>query len=296
MPSSPDSVPPPETAGLTAARQETIIIDLENDSENSDGFDTMPFRFLDLGPELRNRILKEVLVHDWYTIPYYNNGSLEAIESEVQASNYDTSILSTSKQINQEAATLLYGQNIFYFKQPLVALWFFKHIGAQNLSKVRQVSLVLSSASLEGTHRRRLDVVDERLWQEVFAWLKPRHRIDEIELNFSLWHNIDPPRNHRGCRSGKMGPRWNHINGFSTPPPVNDMHWFRRYQMQMARNRVLQILSTYRGFSNVMIISGEATLTSKEVTSMIEHMERDREETAKVGTNTSRIIDFGRSS
>lgn len=285
IPSSQDSVPPPETPDMTEASTETIIVDLEDETEHSGCAGTMPFRFLDLSPDLRKRILNEVLCRDWYLTTYYNTGSVEAIDKEVEFPSYDTSVLSTSKQINQEAATVLYGQNIFYFTRPHLALWFFAHIGAENLSKVRLVSLKMSSLPVDSMQRTPFDVVDERLWQEVFAWLKPRHRLEEMELNFSLWHSLELPQSRGRSRSGKMGPTWNHITGWSKVEPTEDCHWFRRRQMEKAREMVLQILKTYRGLKNVMIISeawsskSRVFLTPREVEFLITQLKRDRDET-----------------
>ena len=274
-----------------------MIIDLENESEQSECDGAMPFRFLDLSLDLRKRILMEALCCDRIIRPYYNTGSLEATEMEVQISNYDTSVLSTSKQINQEAAAILYGQNAFYFMEPDLALWFFAHIGAMNLSLVRQVSLTMSSVALDSKQTNPFDVVDERLWQEFFAWLKPRHRIAEIELNFSLWQSLELPRSRGRSRSRK--PAWNHITGWTMPEPVKDEYWFPRHQMQTARWRVLQILESYRGFKNVIVISGpqssnpEAFLSSWEATHLANLMVWGRDEPVKVGTSMTQIIDFG---
>lgn len=285
MPSSQESTPLAETRGPEAPSTETIIVDLEGESEHSECAGSMPFKFLNLGPELRMRILREALYRDQYITPYYNTGSLEATEMEVQVTNFDTSVLSTSKQINQEAAIVLYGENIFYFARPVLALWFFAHIGAANLSKVRLVSLEMSSVPFDSVQQRPFDIVDERLWQEVFAWLKPRQRFEEIELIFSLWQSLDLPPSR--------APTWNHVRGWSTPKEEIDRHWFQRHQMKTARERVFQILQTYRGLKNVLVhfeprsSKSRAFFTSHQVRLLILQMNRARDGPVKSGTNKS---------
>ncbi len=239
----------------------------------------MPFRFLDLVPQLRESILKHALVERVVIKPYYNHGSIETVEAEVQEQNHETSLLSVSKQINLEAADVLYGHNLFYFTQPRLALWFFRHIGDQNLSRLRSVKLMLGSSEM-----RPFEVIEERLWQELFAWLKPRHRLQELHIDFQHWRPLERPRTYGGLRSGSSHLRWNHVTGFRNAEPMEDTLWLRRYQMQTARKRVVEILKTYRGLKEVWIKGGEwvsdfgAFLTTVEVRTLVRLMEQRVEE------------------
>ncbi|KAI9872603.1 MAG: hypothetical protein M1830_001425 [Pleopsidium flavum] len=235
----------------------------------------MSFRFLDLVPQLRERVLKHALVKGDMIQPYYNNGSIETVEADVQKQNYETSLLSVSKQINLEAANVLYGHNTFDFTQPRLALWFFRHIGDANLSKLRSVKFMLGSGD---THRS--EVMEERLWQELFAWLKPRHRFQELQVSFQHWRPLKPHRPYGGVRSSSSNVRWNHLTGFRSVEPVEDNLWLQRYQMQMARERMVEILKTYRGLKEVWIRGGEwssdfgAFLTTTEVRDLVRLMQQ----------------------
>ncbi|MCJ1367881.1 hypothetical protein MMC16_007017 [Acarospora aff. strigata] len=252
----------------------------------------MPFRFLDLGPEVRKKILKEALIREYLIRPYYNNGSLETTEPNVQNPNYETSLLLASKQINQEAADVLYGHNIFIFTQPRPALWFFRHIGPSNLSKLRRVGLVLSSVpltslALGSTDTKPFDVVEERLWRELLAWLTPRQRFQVLEIDFEQWRPLPARPRSYGCgRTAAPTKRvWNHIKGYHSYEPEalpvdNDSFWLQRQQMQNARDRVVEILRSWRGLEKVWINGGcksGAFATAREMKELIGLMKRGGE-------------------
>ena len=85
-----------------------------------------------------------------------------------------------------------YNVNSFEFDDPRAAKWWFKNIGDQKLSYVKELQLsVTSGFSRErlrsGQPNVLLDESAEALWYQVLSWLQYRHNLDYFTITFLRW-------------------------------------------------------------------------------------------------------------
>ena len=148
-----------------------------------------PFRFLDCEPKVRDVILQHALTQDHMIEPYYRIGSLElgAKDHDSNEENYDISILlatAGSPTLYDQARTALYGSNHLHFDDPRLLLWWLKAIGS-NIRRVRNLSLTLSEGEvLPGD---AVSIRQEKIWYNALVWLKSRHRLHNLDLDFGGW-------------------------------------------------------------------------------------------------------------
>jgi hypothetical protein len=153
-----------------------------------------PFRFLDLEPSIRTRILQFIFHHKDIS-PTYNAGSVQVPERLTQDNqNIDTSLLLVNKQLYTEASRILYTENTFSFTNPAVALWFLQRIGP-NLANLRSANFALDS----GEANEAFGVRKEKIWLILFTWLKPRHKLQNLVISFRNWRNIRDHIVERDC-------------------------------------------------------------------------------------------------
>lgn len=145
-----------------------------------------PFRFLDLDPSIRTKIIQFIFHHKYNISPTYNTGSVQVPEHLSQHNqNVDTSLLLVNKQLYTEASRILYAENTFSFTNPAIALWYLQRIGP-NLANLRSANFALDS----GEANEAFGVRKEKLWLILFTWLKPRHRLQNLIISFRNWHHL----------------------------------------------------------------------------------------------------------
>ena len=121
--------------------------------------------------------------------PFYNWGSVYLKEEEAcEATNIDTSILYVgNKAWYFDTAQVLYGKNIFALTNPTVADWWLHRIGP-NLDRLTGLSISISTGKVDGPNGR--DTRREVLWLKVLHWLKDRHQLKRLGLDFEGWHFV----------------------------------------------------------------------------------------------------------
>lgn len=142
-----------------------------------------PLGLLDLPSKVRKQILKIALKEPKAVAPFYHTGCVELAEHLVTKPNIDISLLLVNKQLHAEAADALYGANAFRFSNPQLALWWFRHIGPTNVSRIRTAYFIMDSFDHMNFYVR-----EERLWQNVFTWLEQRQNFQVISLSFERWN------------------------------------------------------------------------------------------------------------
>ena len=85
-----------------------------------------------------------------------------------------------------------YSVNSFEFEDPRAGEWWFKNIGDQKLSYVKDLRLSITSGFSRERLRLRepnalLDVSAEARWYGVFSWLQYRHNLDYLTITFLGW-------------------------------------------------------------------------------------------------------------
>lgn len=205
----------------------------------------LPFPFMDLDAIIRQRILRLLLVRQDLIAPYYNCCSLMAPAHLVEQENVDLGVLCVCKTLTAEASSILYGENMFFFKEPAIALWWLERIGSDrsgsNVFKIRGVAFKFNTGDTEP-----FNTLKETLWLLVVKWLARVQRLDEIWLSFSQWHTFD----------------WSDFRCMSD---------FERELAARTRDRIIGHLQRYRGLKTVSITRGW-TLGQMECDELISHM------------------------
>ena len=195
---------------------------------------------LNLPHYLRTKILQLILLrHPNSITPNYNYCSIEVSEDLALNDNIDASLLLVNKQLHAEASHILYTQNTFSFHSAEVAFWFLKRIGPINVARIRAVIFLLDTGEVNNAFR----VPKERLWRNVFTWLKPRHHLQSFVISFRDWHH-----DHEAARE---------------------------------RNEVIGVLFGYRGLQHVSVKKSEyfnkLWAGRLEMSMKMKEEERDRE-------------------
>lgn len=164
--------------------------DAGNDHVNQAYDPSKPFRFMDCPSNIRDRILQYVLIDDHVLRPTYHVGSVEVERAHDYRDNYDISMLIATAgnlKLYEEACCTLYGGNVFYFWDPREMLWWVKKIG-KNLQKVQILQLELCKGEVPA---QMSPVFGEKLWYNAFLWLKSRHKLESLMINFEWWNQND---------------------------------------------------------------------------------------------------------
>lgn len=141
--------------------------------------------FVEWPDEVRQRMLVSILVReDEPIIPYYHEGSVKGYIEEPKNPNYDiTMLLATAGEpwLYQQALEIFYGQNVWEFRNPRVALWWLKKLGTK-VALLRHINIHLTQGWW-GIGCTPL----EKLWCILIVWMKPRVRLHTIEVSFEQW-------------------------------------------------------------------------------------------------------------
>lgn len=159
--------------------------------------------------------------------PYYNTGSVQAsYEATKDLTNIDIASITHAignKSFYYAATAAFYGNSVFTFNDPTLALWWMKRIGS-NLRKVREIRFNLG----DGEVKPSMSVRSERVWQLLSTWLKPRHKLDSIIINTKAWRT----------------------RSFRDYDPLREPSTF------VARHNVMRTLLKFRGLTDVRIVPG----------------------------------------
>lgn len=222
-----------------------------------------PFPLLDLPVKIRKQILRMELQRPEMVVPYYYTGCVELADYLVSNPNIDISLLLVNKQLHVEAADTLYGANAFHLSDAQIALWWFRHIGPSNVSRIR-----CAHFSMYAYPHMNFQIREERFWQKVFCWLEPIQSLTTISLAFEQWKTAG----------------------------VLSMRGIGRSRIELAREGCIRALAGFRGLRSVeirgkymkdeerkilaeimMLAKGEAMMPSKD-----DEMELDDVETTPV--------------
>lgn len=131
--------------------------------------------------------------------PYYRKGMLAVYIKTghnfkpgeacvVVQDNIDTDVMLVNKQFLEAGSRVLYGMRTFRFSDPTSCKWWFKHIGNQNVSNVRNLSLGIDSGfNVRVQDRCTIDLCFEEQWYQFFCWLLNRHCLDNLKIEFCKW-------------------------------------------------------------------------------------------------------------
>ncbi|KIX04074.1 uncharacterized protein Z518_07627 [Rhinocladiella mackenziei CBS 650.93] len=170
--------------------------------------------------------------------PYYQRGMLAGYirngnnikngeSDEVDEDNVDLRVLQVNKKFRDVGRKVFYGSYTFKFKSPHACKWWTNHIGTENFSNVRSMSLVLASGwEVNSSIRCSLDLCFEQQWFHFFCWLLHRHQLQYLRIEFACWPHID---SLRGLEAQEL----------------EEMHTYR--------GKLLAKLSAFRGLAKAII-------------------------------------------
>jgi hypothetical protein len=134
--------------------------------------------------------------------PYYRAGMMAGEirvgeEDVVQFDNVfiNTSAMLVNREFRDAGSRLFYGRpRAFMFEDPINAKWWCKRIGEVNFSNLDTLVINLTqgwryvpSLYLVST----LDRSEEEKWNSFFTWLKPRHQLRRLFIDFDKWDSVD---------------------------------------------------------------------------------------------------------
>ena len=165
--------------------------------------------FVEWPNEVRQQMLISMLIRDGESIiPYYHEGSVEGTRDETKKPNYDiTMLLATAGEprLYQQALEIFYGQNVWEFRNPRVALWWLKKLGTK-IALLRHINLYLTQGWW-GIGSTPL----EKLWYILIVWMKPRVELATIYVSFAQWDhsvvhpNEEPPMKYFPVAESRLG-------------------------------------------------------------------------------------------
>lgn len=126
--------------------------------------------------------------------PFYRQGMLAGYirtgaGNEVIQENIDLHAMQVNKQFRDAGSRAFYADHEFIFTSAALCKWWFKHIGAQNVSNVRTLSVeVRSGYEIEARERSSLDSTCEEQWYQFFCWLRNRHNLKNIRIDLVDWY------------------------------------------------------------------------------------------------------------
>ncbi|KAK4948572.1 hypothetical protein LTR10_012576 [Elasticomyces elasticus] len=162
--------------------------------------------FDNLPSEVADRILEFTFVRETTVVkPFYRKGMLagsirtgndirsQETGDEVLLDNVDLGLMRISKQFRDAGCRYFYGTHTFCFHDPSACKWWFKTIGSDNVSSVRSLSLRMGSGFtvFPADVRCSLDLTLEEQWHQFFCWIKNRHNLTKLRIEFYHWSPIE---------------------------------------------------------------------------------------------------------
>ncbi|OAL29809.1 hypothetical protein AYO20_09002 [Fonsecaea nubica] len=155
---------------------------------------------------------------------YIRTGSADMVEQD----NVDLRAMRVSREFRDVGSRLVYGRYTFRFDNAQNCRWWTKHVGRQNFANLRTVSVRVNSGwSVPCDDICSVDLCFEEQWQRFFTWMRYRHRMDALVLDFSPWRPV---------------------------PTYRDLSDKRRAEVAEWRDSLLATLSELRDFTVVKIV------------------------------------------
>ncbi|OAG45467.1 hypothetical protein AYO21_00101 [Fonsecaea monophora] len=155
---------------------------------------------------------------------YIRTGSADMVEQD----NVDLRAMRVSREFRDVGSRLVYGRYTFCFDDAQNCRWWTKHIGRQNFANLRAVSVRVESGwTVPCDDICSVDLCFEEQWQRFFTWMRYRHRMDALVLDFSPWRPV---------------------------PTYRELSDERRAEVTEWRDSLLATLSELRGFTVVKIV------------------------------------------
>ena len=190
---------------------------------------TVCSRLLALEFRIRRRILKFVLMKQYYIKPHYIVCSVEDDFKAPESQIIDASLLRVNKLLHVEASQILYSKNKFKIASPDVGNWWLKKIG-RNVTQLRSLKIFLTSGIADN-----LFVPDERLWLRLFTMLAPHQQLKYLYISFQQWPSLARYENSKETNYGA------HM----------------RELAERARAEIVSLLRTFRGLQRVEVRGGD---------------------------------------
>ena len=145
--------------------------------------ETQLFNYVGCPDNVRQQILRYLLLSDEHIQPYWNFGSLEVAAHMSSRENFTTMIVAFAgnKELLDEATTILYGENEFSLEHAKVSLWWLKRIGP-NISKLKHLRIVVEEGVMDHFGTRY-----ETLWVSVFHLLEKKQNLQNLVVSFADW-------------------------------------------------------------------------------------------------------------
>ena len=185
---SDESIEPDSTPGANTEESPSPI-EKDNLSGPQSDRPMTSLPFVEWPDIIRRQILKNILLKKGDSIiPYYHEGSVEGSAEETKLPNYDiTMLLATASEprLYEEALKIFYGKNIWEFRNPRVAQWWLKKLGTK-VALLRHIEIYLTQG-VWGPGETPV----EKLWYMLIVWMKPRVKLDTIEVSFANWNHAN---------------------------------------------------------------------------------------------------------
>ena len=151
---------------------------------NEEQVETKPFNFLGCPVKVRQQILCSALHNDEQIEPYWNFGALEVPARRACKQNYPTIVAAFAgdKELVDQTASILYGENVFNLQHARIALWWLRRIGPANVAKLRYLVVTVQEGVTDVFGTRI-----ETLWRRFFHLLHTNHKLDSLSVSFKRW-------------------------------------------------------------------------------------------------------------
>ncbi|KAL6717553.1 hypothetical protein ACLMJK_005468 [Lecanora helva] len=140
---------------------------------------------------VRRSLFHFALIKKRKIIPYYNAGSVQLHDPNRHLRNFNINLLLATAgdaTLYQEALSALYSDNTFKFTDPRVMSWWLKRIGDNNVGRLRSVKMKLNDGPYHSKSGELIGHVRmERLWFTSLAYLKSRHKLEALYIDFRNW-------------------------------------------------------------------------------------------------------------
>ena len=157
-------------------------------SPNNQNAETKRFNLLGCPDNVRQKILRYLLVSDRPIQPYWNLGSLEVAYWDSRKENFAPALaaFACNRQLVNEATTILYGENLFELRHARVTLWWLKRIGA-NVRKLKHLDMSFEEGPIDP-----FGIRSETLWYSIVLVLDAAQplKLRSLTLSFADWTDI----------------------------------------------------------------------------------------------------------
>lgn len=156
---------------------------------NNQNVETKPFNLPGCPENVRQKILRHLLLSDRQIKPYWNLGSLEVPDEDSRTENYAPALaaFACNRQLANEATTILYGENLFHLRHARLTLWWLHRISPTNVSKLKLLNISFEEGPMDP-----FGIRVESTWYSVVLVLdaaQPALKLHLLALTFVRWTN-----------------------------------------------------------------------------------------------------------